>query len=126
MIDPADGCFLQIAFLPLHQHDLILARQQTEALPKGTICLVDSGYQGLILDGCTVVGPFKKSKRRPLEPEKRAFNQRLAQRRVKVEHRIRCLKVFRILKEVYRGRRQRFEQRLNLIAGLVNRLIPIK
>ncbi|TXH62026.1 MAG: hypothetical protein E6Q84_01935 [Thiothrix sp.] len=67
-----------------------------------------------------------KSKRRPLEPEERAFNQRLAQIRVKIEHRIRCLKVFCILKGVYRGRRQRFERRLNLITGLVNRLIPIK
>lgn len=126
MIDPAEGRFLQVAFTPLHQHDITLARQQTETLPKGTLCLVDSGYQGLILDGCTVVWPFKKSPRRSLEPEERAFNQRLAQIRVKVEHRIRCLKVFRILKGVYRGRRQRFDRRLNLIAGLVNRLIPIK
>lgn len=90
-------------------------------LPQGTLCLADSGYQGLVLEHCTVLYPFKKPKRRPLEPEEKAFNQRLAHFRVKVEQSIRTLKVFRILKGVYRGRRQRFDLRLSLIAALVNR-----
>lgn len=67
--------------------------------------------------------PFKKPRKRVLEPEERAFNRRLAQLRVKVEPRIRRLKVFRLLNGVYRGRRLRFDLHSNLIAGLVNRLI---
>lgn len=123
MIDQADGRFLQLSLAPQQMHDITLARQQTERLPPETLCLVDWGYQGLVLENCTVVWPFKQSKRHPLEPEEQAFNQRLAQVRVKIEQRIRCLKVFRILKGVYRGRRQRLDLRLRLIAGLVNRLI---
>ncbi|TXH67817.1 MAG: hypothetical protein E6Q83_16135 [Thiothrix sp.] len=58
-----------------------------------------------------------KPKHRALELEAKAFNQRFAQIRVKVEHRIRSLKVFRTLKGVYRGRRRRLDLRLQLIAG---------
>ena len=37
-----------------------------------------------------------------------------------VEHVIRSLKVWRIVKETYRNRRKRFSLRFKLIAGLVN------
>lgn len=37
-----------------------------------------------------------------------------------VEHVIRSLKVWRIVKETYRNRRKRFALRFKLIAGLVN------
>ena len=125
MVEESTGAILQLSMAQANEHDVTLARQHTDPLPQGTLCVVDSGYQGLALDGCTVVWPFKKPKRRELESEEKAFNQRLAQIRVQVEQRIRCLKVFRLLKGVYRGRRRRFELRLNLIAGLVNRLIPL-
>lgn len=121
MIDEATTRLLQVAVASSYQHDITLARQQTTPLPLGSLCLVDSGYQGLGLDGCRVVWPFKKPRQRELEPEQKAFNQHLAQVRVKVEHAIRRLKVFRLLKGIYRGRRRGFERRLMLIAGLVNR-----
>jgi hypothetical protein len=119
------GTIVQLAVAPTQQHDITLAREQTvaTALPQGFICLADSGYQGLVLDGGTVLYPFKKPKHRELEPEEKAFNRRLAQLRVMVEHRIRCVKVFRLLKGVYRNRRRRFELRLRLIAGLINQMI---
>ncbi len=49
-----------------------------------------------------------------------AFNRVFAHFRVKVEHCIRLLKIFRILKERYRNRRRRFGIRLQLITGCVN------
>ncbi|QLQ30780.1 MAG: hypothetical protein HZT40_03215 [Candidatus Thiothrix singaporensis] len=64
--------------------------------------------------------PFKKPRLRELEPEQDAFNQLFARFRVKVEHSIRLLKIFRILKERYRNRRRRFGIRLQLITGFVN------
>lgn len=106
-----------------HQHDITLAREHTDPLPVGSVCLADSGYQGLTFEGVQVVYPFKKLRKRALAAEQKAFNRRRAQLRVKVEHRIRSLKIFRILKGVYRGRRRRLELRLRLIAGLVNRMI---
>lgn len=124
VIDQASGAILQWAVAQANEHDITLARQQLKPLPQGTLCAVDLAYQGLTLEGCEVVWPFKKPKKRALEPEEKAFNRRLAQVRVKVEHRIRTLKIFRLLKGVYRGSRRRFELRLRLIAGLVNRMIP--
>ena len=124
-MDESDGHILQVALAQGNEHDLTLARQQTPALPLGSLCIVDLGYQGLSLDGSEVVWPFKKPKHGVLEPEQQAFNLRLARVRIKVEHCIRCLKVFRILKGVYRGRRRRFELRLKLIAAFVNRMITI-
>ncbi|WP_298607136.1 transposase family protein, partial [uncultured Thiothrix sp.] len=112
-----------LAVAQQHEHDLTLARQQPPRLAKNALGVVDLGYQGLALEGCRVVWPFKKPKTRQLEPEEKAFNQRVARLRVKVEHRIRSLKIFRLLKGVYRGRRRRFERQLRLIAGLVNRMI---
>ena len=122
-MDQSSGLILQWAVAHANEHDVTLARQQLTALPSPALWLVDSGYQGLAIDGSEVVWPFKKPGGRELEPEEKAFNQRLAQVRVKVEHRIRSLKIFRCLKGVYRGRRRRFGLRLCLIVGLVNRMI---
>lgn len=123
MVDESDGRILQVALAQGNEHDLTLARQQTQALPFGSLCVVDLGYQGLSLDGSRVVWPFKKPKHGVLEPEQQAFNRCLARVRIKVEHCIRGLKVFRLLKGVYRGRRRRFDLRLNLIAAFINRMI---
>ena len=81
---------------------------------------------GLELPQCDILLPFKQPPKRDLEPEQKAFNQRFALFRVKVEHVIRTLKIFRILKERYRNRRRRFELRLNLIAALTNRMLDIR
>ena len=121
VIDEATGAIQHLAVALHHEHDITLARRHPLPLLKTTLCVADLGYQGLVLEGCSVVVPFKKPKARSLEPEEKAFNQRLAQIRVKVEHRIRALKTFRLLKGIYRGRRRRFELRLRLIAGLLNR-----
>jgi IS5 family transposase len=108
VVEEPKGSILQVTVAQANVHNITLARQQTDHLPSGTVCLVDSGYQG-----CSVVWPFKKHKGREREPEEKRFNQRLAHVRIKVEQRIRCLKIFRILKGIYRGRRQRFDLRFD-------------
>ena len=65
--------------------------------------------------------PLRKSRDgEPGSNEQRLSNQRLAKRRVVIEHINRLLKIFRILSERYRNRRRRFGLRFNLIAGLYN------
>lgn len=123
LIDQHDGRIVHTAMATSNEHDLTLARQHPTAFPDGCLVLADLGYVGLELAGCEVLLPFKKHPKRELEPEQKAFNQRLAHFRVRVEHVIRTLKIFRILKERYRNRRQRFERRLNLIAALTNRIL---
>lgn len=122
LMDKPTGAILQVAMAQANEHDVTLAREQTEPLPLGTICLADAGHQGLVWEGGKLLSPFKKPRNRELDPLQKAFNRRRAQLRVKVEHCIRTLKIFRILKGVYRNRHKRFEQHLQRMAALVKRL----
>ena len=55
-----------------------------------------------------------------LSQKQKQYNREQARVRIKVEHVIRLLKVFRILSSRYRNRRKRFGLRANLIAGIYN------
>lgn len=85
-----------------------------------TELLGDSGFQGVEKLHAKSRTPYKRGRGRRLSDEQRAENAALARERVVVENVIRCLKVFRVLKETYRHRRRRFGLRLNLIAVLYN------
>lgn len=100
--------------------DLVLFKQSNVYLAPEVWVLADSGYQGLhILHPQTVV-PVKKPKEASLSPEDQRCNACLAKLRIRVEHVICWLKVFRILKERYRNRRKRLGLRFRLIAGIHN------
>ncbi|MEP0873240.1 transposase [Trichocoleus desertorum AS-A10] len=64
--------------------------------------------------------PTEKRRQQPLAKEEKQHNQVLARLRVRVEHVIRRLKIFRIFSGRYRNRRRRFGLRINLMAGLLN------
>jgi hypothetical protein len=81
---------------------------------------VDSGYQGIEkLHGNSRL-PKKESKWRPLTKKEKRANLNLSKSRVRVEHVIGKLKVFRIICERYRNRRQYHALRMNLICGIFN------
>ena len=104
---------------PGREHDMKV-RQQGPPLHPNATAYVDSGYQGLHQDHDTVEYPYKKSKNKPLTFEEKLYNQCLSRFRVKVEHKIRELKTFRILKEQYRNHRKGFGIAVNIVAGIVN------
>lgn len=82
----------------------------------------DSGYQGMqkIHKNCLII---KKRKNKQFSiKETRKFNKKLAQKRVIIEGVIGKLKVFKIFSTCYRNRRRRFGLRMNLIAGLYNKM----
>jgi len=64
--------------------------------------------------------PVKKSKLHPLGQEQKVANRALSKRRIMIENIIRKLKIFRILSERYRNRRQRFGLHFILIAAIYN------
>ncbi len=70
--------------------------------------------------------PKKKSKHHPLTATQKVANRALASRRILAKHVIERLKVFRILSERYRNRRQRFALRFNLIATIYNFELELK
>jgi hypothetical protein len=80
----------------------------------------DSGYQGWQKLQSDVVIPFKKSKKQPLSKEQKQHNKSLASFRMKVEHKIREIKIFKIMAETYRNFQKKYNMRFNIIEGIVN------
>lgn len=101
-------------------HDFALYGRSKIEPHESLEMLADSGYQGLSKLHAKSRTPQKKPRKSELTDEQKHSNRELASRRVVVEHVIRSLKIFRILAERYRNRRQRFSLRFNLIAGLYN------
>jgi IS5 family transposase len=101
-------------------HDFVLYKRSKVEPHESLEVLADSGYQGLDKMHAKSKTPRKKPRKGQLTDEQKRSNRELASRRVVVEHVIRDLKIFRILAERYRNRRQRFSLRFNLIAGLYN------
>ena len=101
-------------------HDFALFKRSRLPLAEGIELLADTGYQGLDKLHALSRTPHKKSKLHPLTYEQKQQNKRLATRRIVVEHVLRYLKRFRILKDTYRNRRKRFGLRLNLLAAIAN------
>jgi transposase len=101
-------------------HDFELFKRSKLTISKSTRMEVDMGYKGMhkIHSNCRM--PKKKSKYHPLTKTDIAKNKQISKSRIRIEHVIRRLKIFRIVSERYRNRRRRFELRMNLIAGIYN------
>jgi len=82
--------------------------------------VADSGYQGLASRHPQTCLSLKKPRGGKPSSEDKAHNQALGCFRIAIEHVIRSLKIWRIVKETYRNRRKRFSLRFKLIAGLIN------
>jgi hypothetical protein len=100
-------------------HDFKI-RKTEKLLPKESLKLADSGYQGWQKLQSNVIIPYKKSRKGPLTKEQKEHNRKLASMRIKVEHKIREIKVFKIMSEVYRNFQKKYNLRFNIIAGMIN------
>ena len=102
------------------EHDFKLYKRCHVHFHSSTEVLGDRGYQGLQHLHSNTQTPQRKPPRKPLSKEAKKANSRLASQRIAVEHVIRKLKIFRILKDTYRNKRRRFGLRLHLIAAICN------
>lgn len=100
-------------------HDLKLHESEPRVDPR-TRMFVDSGYQGLQETHPHIDMPYKRSKNKDLTEEEKEYNAALARVRISVEHTFGDIKVFRILKEVYRNDLSYYGQIFRTIAGIVN------
>lgn len=101
-------------------HDFTLFKRTNRGILQTILKYADSGYQGLqkLLSNSKI--PFKRSKNTPLTPEQKAYNRALARLRIKIEHVNRRCKIFRIVKDVYRGKHKHYGKTWTLVAELVN------
>ena len=104
---------------PGRRHDFRI-RQASDPFPLNSEKYVDSGYQGLQKLTGNVMLPIKRRKNRPLTAEEKAHNRKLASFRIRIENKIREIKIFRIMAEIYRNFGRKHHLRFNIIAGIVN------
>ena len=116
--DLASGKILATTFCAGKTHDLKLFQKSQARIAAKTLCLADSGYQGIVKTHALSQTPRKRSKHHPLTPEQKQANHQLSRRRIVIEHIFGRLKTFKILAERYRNRRRRFALRFNLIAAI--------
>ena len=92
---------------------------------------MDRGYDGVQNDypGFNALVPFKRRspgrgkrgvKAKELTCEQKAYNQRLSEERVVVEHTISRLKKFRIMAHEFRNRLKHYDTMTDIVCGLVN------
>ena len=120
MIEASSKRILTLRFCHGAKHDFQLFKDSHLALDQNVWYVADNGYQGLQKHHSSVCLPYKKSKHHPLNPTQTQHNTSLAKFRIRVEHVIRSLKIWRILKETYRNKRKRFALRVSLIAAIFN------
>ena len=114
------GKIICTAFDKGRTHDFNLLKRSHLPFVPSQLCLADRGYQGFNKVSSVACIPTKKPPKRLLSKQEKQHNRTLASLRVRVEHVIRRLKIFRLFSGRYRNRRKRFGLRLNLIAGLLN------
>jgi hypothetical protein len=80
-------------------HDKAIIDEENWQFPKGIIVYEDSGFEGHNPVGVQIERPVKKPKGGELTTEQKQANHKKASKRVKVEHSIGRIKIFRILKD---------------------------
>lgn len=86
------------------------------------VCTTDSGFSGIDKLALPVTTRVVEQARRhrPLTPEQKALNRVRSRARIRVEHAIGHRKQYRVASEIYRGRDERYDETMNVVAGLVN------
>jgi len=113
------------------RHDYALFKWRHPRLPGEVRLGLDRGYDGVQNDypGFNALVPFKRRspgrgkrgvKAKELTCEQKAYNQRLSEERVVVEHTISRLKKFRIMAHEFRNRLKHYDTMTDIVCGLVN------
>ncbi len=92
------------------QHDFKLFKDSRIAIDEDVTKRADLGYQGIDCIYKNTIIPHKKSKNNPLTEEQKRENRESAKIRIVVEHVNRRCKIFRIVKEVFRGKHKNYHK----------------
>lgn len=102
-------------------HDFSMFKKSIASRVLASILIqADSGYQGIQNFHGNSQIPKKKSKKKQLSSEEKAYNSKLSSERILVENINAKIKVFRCMSSRYRNRRNRHLLRMSLICGILN------
>jgi len=91
------------------KHDKAATDAEDYRFPPGSKLWKDTGFQGYEPEHSTTYQPKKKPRKGELTATEKEQNRVISSQRIGVEHSIGDVKVFRIVRDVYRNHRQRFE-----------------
>jgi hypothetical protein len=108
-------------------HDKKICNLEILTFSKKLQVFVDLGFLGLTSSTAQIVIPHKHKKNQQLSSEQEHYNKWVAKIRVRIEHTIASIKIFRKVKEKFRGRLFAREDTVMLVAcGLHNLKLKIK
>lgn len=91
------------------KHDKAATDEEGYRFPQGSKLWKDSGFQGYEPEQTTTYQPKKKPRKGELTAADKRQNQAISRERIGVEHSIGGVKVFRIVRDIYRNHRRLFE-----------------
>jgi hypothetical protein len=91
------------------KHDKKLADEHELRFPEGSKLWKDTGFQGYEPENTETFQPKKKPKGGELTPEEKAKNASISSVRIRVEHSIGGVKVYRITRDIFRNLKQNFD-----------------
>ncbi len=103
------------------KHDKKICDEEQPTYPEGSRLLQDTGFQGYEPEGVMGYQPKKKPKGKELSEDDKEINALISRVRIMVEHVIAGVKRLRIVKEVFRNTKEKFDDLVMEIAcGLHN------
>jgi len=103
-------------------HDKSICDQEQLLFSKSIPVIVDLGFKGLTSEKAQIIMPYKHKKNQNLSDEQQVYNKWISRVRVKIEHIIASVKIFRKVKEKFRGRLFAREDTVMLVACSLHNL----
>ena len=103
-------------------HDKKICDEESLRFEKKTNVFVDLGFVGLTSEIAHIIVPHKQRKNSKLNEKEKENNKWCGKIRVRVEHAIAGIKIFRKVKDRYRGRMEYREDTIMLVACSLHNL----
>ena len=103
-------------------HDKSICDCEELEFLKTISVFVDLGFLGLTSERANIIIPFKRKKKQELTTEQKEYNKWVSKIRVKIEHVIGSVKIYRKVKEKLRGRLYAREDTVMLVACALHNL----
>ncbi len=109
------------------KHPQFLDVQTSDITTQRVTIYADGGYQGILdVPGIRMLTPFKKKKGQKLTAEQKEYNKIHSKIRIYVEHAIRKVKRWQIMRDAYRNPLKMYDTINDIVCGLVNNRILCK
>ena len=98
------------------RHDKKIADEENPTYPEDIGVYQDTGFQGYAPDGVKTFQPQKKPKGKELTPEQKEQNSLISSIRIVIEHIIAGIKRCRIVKDLFRNTKEKYDDLVMEIA----------